>query len=55
MPIVKALLKYGSDNFAVLIVEHVQVDDLSVRETYYITHLLPYYNVLKEGYSSPPP
>jgi group I intron endonuclease len=52
MPIVKALLKYGQDNFAVLIVEYVDLENLSIRETYYITHLLPYYNVLKEGYSS---
>jgi len=52
MPIVKALLKYGQDNFAVLIVEYVDIENLSKRETYYITHLLPYYNVLKEGYSS---
>jgi group I intron endonuclease len=52
MPIVQALLKYGQDNFAALIVEYVDVKFLTVRETYYITHLLPYYNVLKQGYSS---
>jgi group I intron endonuclease len=52
MPIVKALLKYGQDNFAVLIVEYVDVKKLTIRETYYITLLLPYYNVLKQGYSS---
>lgn len=52
MPIAKALLKYGQDNFAVLIVEYVNVESLTSRETYYITHLLPYYNVLKQGYSS---
>jgi group I intron endonuclease len=52
MPIVKALLKYGQDNFAVLIVEYVDNENLGIRETYYITNLLPYYNVLKEGYSS---
>nr|YP_010218719.1 hypothetical protein LK370_mgp104 [Morchella brunnea]UBU98556.1 hypothetical protein [Morchella brunnea] len=52
MPIVKALLKYGQDNFAVLIVEYVDVKKLTTRETYYITQLLPYYNVLKQGYSS---
>jgi group I intron endonuclease len=52
MPIIQALLKYGQENFAVLIVEYVDIENISVRETYYITHLLPYYNVLKQGYSS---
>ena len=32
--------------------EYVDIENLSVRETFYITHLLPYYNVLKQGYSS---
>jgi group I intron endonuclease len=52
MPIVQALLKYRQDQFAALIVEYVDVKNLTVRETYYITHLLPYYNILKQGYSS---
>lgn len=52
LPIIQALLKYGQENFAVLIVEYVDIENLSVRETYYITHLLPFYNVLKQGYSS---
>ena len=52
MPIIQALLKYGQENFAVLIVEFVDIENLSVRETFYITHFLPYYNVLKQGYSS---
>ena len=52
MPIIQALLKYGQENFTVLIVEYVDIENLSVRETFYITHLLPYYNVLKQGYSS---
>lgn len=52
MPIVKALLKYGQSNFAVLIIENVNIENLSVRETHYIRQLLPYYNVLKQGYSS---
>ena len=52
MPIVKALLKYGQNNFAVLIVEYVDVKNLAIRETNFITKLLPYYNVLKQGYSS---
>jgi group I intron endonuclease len=52
MPIIQALLKYGQENFAVLIIEFVDIKDLSVKETYYITKLLPNYNVLKQGYSS---
>jgi len=52
MPIIKALLKYGHDNFAVLIIEYVGPENLTLRETYYIRSLLPYYNVLKQGYSS---
>lgn len=52
MPIVNALLKYGQNNFAVLIVEYVDVKELTIRETHFITTRLPYYNVLKQGYSS---
>lgn len=52
MPIVKALFKYGHNNFSVLIIEYVSVEKLTIRETYYITEFLPYYNVLKQGYSS---
>lgn len=53
MPIVEALLKYGQNNFAVLLViEYVDVKELTIRETHFITNLLPYYNVLKQGYSS---
>jgi len=49
MPIVKALLKYGQDNFAVLIVEYTNIKILTVRETYFISKFLPYYNGLKKG------
>lgn len=52
MPIVSALLKYGQENFSVLILEHVEAKYLTIRETYFITSVLPYYNVLKQGYSS---
>ena len=52
MPIIQALLKYGQANFAVLIVEYVDIKNLVIRETFYITNLLPYYNILKQGYSS---
>ncbi|KAG0122979.1 hypothetical protein HOY82DRAFT_582293 [Tuber indicum] len=46
------LLKYGKNNFAILIIEYVNFDKLAIRETHFISKLLPYYNVLKEGYSS---
>lgn len=49
MPIVKALLNYGKNKIAVLIVEYVDVTNLAIRETNFITKLLPYYNVLKQG------
>jgi len=52
MPITKALLKYGQHNFAVLIIEYADTDTVNVRETDWILKLLPYYNVLKQGYSS---
>ena len=52
MPIVKALLKYNQENFTLLILENVEPNNLTIRETYYITYVMPYYNVLKQGYSS---
>nr|AAC72267.1 COI i4 protein [Cyclocybe aegerita] len=52
MPIVKALLKYNQESFTLLILEYVEPNYLTIRETYYITYVMPYYNVLKQGYSS---
>jgi group I intron endonuclease len=52
MPITRALLKYDQSNFTLLILEYVEVEFLTIRETFYITHIMPYYNVLKQGYSS---
>lgn len=52
MPIIKALLKYDKDNFSLWILEYVDIKDLTNRETLYITSVVPYYNVLKQGYSS---
>ena len=52
MPIVKALLKYGQSNFSLLILEYADANNLSIRETFYITSVMPYYNILKQGYSS---
>ena len=52
MPIIKALLKYGQSNFRLLILEYVEPKSLTIRETHFITFVMPYYNVLKQGYSS---
>ena len=52
IPITKALLKYNYSNFTLLILEYVEPEFLTSRETFYITHVIPYYNVLKQGYSS---
>jgi group I intron endonuclease len=52
MPIVNALLKYDQSNFMLLIMEYVEPENLTIKETFYITYLIPYYNVLKQGYSS---
>ena len=52
MPIVKALLKYDQTNFSLWILEYVEPEYLAIRETFYITLIMPYYNVLKQGYSS---
>lgn len=43
MPIVKALLKYGQDNFAVLIVEYTDIRQLTIRETHFY---LSYYLII---------
>lgn len=52
MPIVKALLKYGQDNFSLLILDHADAKSLTILETKIIASTTPYYNVLKQGYSS---
>ena len=52
MPITKALLKYDQSNFTLIILEYVEYPSLTIRETFYITHVIPYYNVLKQGYFS---
>jgi hypothetical protein len=35
MPIIKALLKYDQSNFSVWILEYVEAESLSIRETFY--------------------
>ena len=51
MPITISLLKYDYSNFTLLIVEYVRPEFLTSRETFYITLIIPYYNVLKQGFS----
>jgi group I intron endonuclease len=52
IPIIKTLLKYNYYNFSLLILEYVEPKSLTTRETLYITFVMPYYNILKQGYSS---
>jgi group I intron endonuclease len=48
-PFPKALLKHGTDNFTLIIIEYVARDLLNVREIFWIALLHPYYNILKGG------
>nr|YP_009543495.1 GIY-YIG endonuclease [Coniothyrium glycines]AYU74385.1 GIY-YIG endonuclease [Coniothyrium glycines] len=52
MPITRSLLKYDYFNFSLLVLEYVEVEFLTSRETFYIANIIPYYNVLKQGFSS---
>lgn len=52
MPISKALLKYGPENFALVIFEYTESNLLYERESFWIYNLKPYYNVLTEGGTS---
>lgn len=52
MPISTRLLKYDQSYFTLLNLEYVEPESLTIRETFYITFLMPCYNVLKQGYSS---
>jgi len=52
MPITRSLLKYDYSNFSLLILEYVEAEFLTSRETFYITNIIPYYNGLKQGFSS---
>jgi group I intron endonuclease len=54
MLITKALLKHGHEYFSVVIIEYIDPDSLSERETYWILKLKTYYNLLKYGNSSLP-
>ncbi len=52
MPISRALLKYGQNNFAILILEYTEAGAVNKGETLWIEKLSPYYNVLQQAYSS---
>lgn len=52
MPISQALLKYGPQGFALLIIEYTSVIQLDLREIFWIDLLQPYYNVLSGGLTS---
>jgi len=52
MPITRSLLKYDYSNFSLLILEYVEAEFLTSRETFYLANIIPYYNVLKQGFSS---
>lgn len=52
MPISKALLKYGYDNFSLIIIEYSPECYLMVKESFWIKSLKPYYNVLTDAYRS---
>ena len=64
-PIIKALLDEGKLNFSLLVLDYSAAaasqqrmrlaeksQFLTTRETYFILSIIPYYNVLKQGYSS---
>lgn len=48
----KAILKYGHDQFIFRVLEYCPVNDLMVREQYYLDSLKPSYNILKYAKSS---
>ena len=50
--IYKAILKYGHDHFIFKVLEYCHVNDLMVREQYYLDTLQPEYNILKYAKSS---
>jgi len=42
----KALLKYGHENFSLIILEYCPIDLLDIREQHWLDFLEPYYNIL---------
>jgi group I intron endonuclease len=45
----RALLKYGQNNFCLIIIEYIPIDLLDTREIFWIALLKPYYNLTKGG------
>lgn len=52
MPIYKALLKYGHSNFSFEILEYCKLEDLILREQFYLDHFDFDYNILEKADSS---
>lgn len=50
--IYKAIFKYGHDNFNLKILEYCSINDLIVREQYYLDNIKPVYNILNNAGSS---
>lgn len=50
--IVKAILKYDINNFAIVILELTNKENLSSRENHYIKTLKPAYNIIGKGVSA---
>lgn len=48
-PYPKALLKHGTGNFCLIIIEYLPLSMLDDREVFWIALLRPYYNILKGG------
>lgn len=45
----RAILKYGKQNFVLIIIEYIPIDLLDAREIFWIALLKPYYNITKGG------
>lgn len=48
-PFISSQIKYGQSGFCLMILEYVPVDSLDTRESFWISLLKPYYNVLPGG------
>lgn len=48
----RAVNKYGIDNFIFEIIENCNIDEIIIREQFYIDSLKPEYNILKHAYSN---
>jgi len=48
-PFINALLKYGQNNFCLIIIEYIPINMLNDREIFWISLLKPYYNISLGG------